>query len=190
MNAAVWFGAALFFFLGVIPATASTDLKQLLRGNFESYSGIIDHLYWDNFLALQLWCGMIAVAHQFAEWLYLGRRLQRLTTYLVAVLFCMVVIDGLWLQPQLERLHQAKFAYRKTDQGFQPNNSFTQEQRIKATRSLNTWGRVAKITSLGMHSHFSLSNNWFALAGLGILLWRISTPTETLRFVPSNKFRS
>lgn len=191
LNAAVWFGATVFFLLGVTPASYSADLKLLLKGNFDCYSTIIDVFNWERFIPLQIWCGSVALLHQLAEWLYLGRRFQRLTTWLVLGLLGAVLIDGFWLQPRLQALHQVKYSYRKTAQGYEAVTSYTNEQRVKATVSLQRWERVGRVLSLGLHpGKLSLGANWPALVALALLLWRIANPADMPRFAPPSKFRS
>ena len=164
---------------------------QLLKSNYESYSGILGQIYWERFLALQICCGSVALVQQLAEWLYLGRRLQRLTLWLAMGLLGLALLDGVWVQPQLQKLAQIKFAYRKTPQGYESHNIYTTEQRIGATKTLQIWNRIGRIATLGIDlGRFSLSVNWLALGGLALLTWRLANPIDTPRFIPASKFRS
>lgn len=190
MNVAVWFGAAVFFFFGVTPATYSSDMKLLLtERSFPTYSGIIDHIYWHRLFMFEIWCGAIALAHQCAEWLYMGRRL-RLTFWLILGLFSASMIDGIWLQPHIQRLREVKYAYQETPQGFQMQ-PVSPQQREKATKALAFWGKIGRFATFGLDSQkISLTMNWLALSCLAVLAWRVVNPTESFRFVPASKFRS
>jgi hypothetical protein len=191
MNMAVWLGAALFFFFGVTPATYSPDMKLLLtERSHVMYAGIIDHIYWERLFMFEIWCGAIALAHQCAEWLYLGRRL-RLTFWLVAGLLGLTLIDGIVLQPHIERLQAVKFAYQKTAAGYQGQPAFTAQQREKAARSLEFWRKMGRIGAFGLDSEkISTTMNWLALSCLTVLAWRVVNTSESFRFVPASKFRS
>ena len=191
MNAAVWFGAAVFFYLGIGPATFSPEMRHVLTDPaYGKYSGILDQLYWERILGFQIWCAVIALVHQLAEWLYMGRRLQRLTLYLVFALLLLGLVDGFWLQPRLHRLHQIAYSYQLTSAGLE-SHVYPQEERARAVRSLELWQKVGRFGALGLSpSRFSLTINWFGLLALMYLTWRIANPGDVPRFVPSTKFRS
>jgi hypothetical protein len=191
MNVAVWFGAALFYFFGVTPATYSADMKYLLtERTYTVYSGVIDDIYWQRLFTFEVWCGAIALAHQCAEWLYLGRRL-RLTFWLVVGLLSLSLIDGLVLHPHIQHLREVKFAYQKTAHGLQGQNAYTLPQREKAAKSLEFYKKVGRIGTFVLDSEkFSMTMNWLALSCLAVLAWRVANPNENVRFAPSSKFRS
>ncbi len=193
MNAAVWFGAAVLFLLGVTPASFSTDMEQVgqIGRNGPGFMGIIDQVYWERFLALQIWCAAIALLHQIAEWLYLGRPLQRFTSWLVLGLLTFTLLDGFWLQPQLQRLHQTYYGYRKTSQGYQASNAYSSEQRSLAGKTLQFWQQVGRFATFGLRTgKISLTLNFLVLGCLGLLVWRLANPVDTPRFIPATKFRS
>ncbi len=187
MNAAVWFGATVLFAIGVTPATYSADMQHLLNAigvageqSFLSYSDIFHKVYWERFISLQIWCGGVALVHQVAEWLYLGRRLQRITFYLLLALLSLALFNGLVVQPNLKRLHEVEFAYELSPQG-RPKvlkTPSSDSERLKAGRSFRIWYLVG--TRL----------NWLSLLGLGALAWRVANPVESAHFLPTSKFRS
>ena len=164
MNAAVWFGASLFFMVGVAPALFSPEVKKHLG---EIWPGIIAFIVFERYFALQYWCGAIALAHHLAEWVYLGKPLQRATMLIVLGVFGLGLFGGLWLQPRLERLHAVKYG-----------KSYTKEQQTTAKNSLSGWHVVSRITGL------------LSLVGLGIYIWRMGNPPNPPRFMPATKFRS
>ncbi len=166
MNAAVWFGASVFFTFAVASAFFTPQMKHLFG---EAYTGIIAQQVVERYYVLYYWCGPIALLHQLAEWVYLGRALQRLTLIALAGAFCLGLIGGLGLQPKVNRLHQVKYGR---------NELYTPAQKAQATKSLKLWHGVA------------VAANYLALAGLALYVWRVANPSGGPRFVPASKFRS
>src|SRR5687768_17897311 len=123
MNAAVWFGGSLFMMVGVAPAVFTPEMKKL----GEWWTGFIAFHLFDRYFALQYWCGGIAIAHVFAEWVYLGKPLYRLSLGLVLGVFCLGLAGGLVVQPRLKQLHGIKYAAKED------------AQRTAAARSLQIW---------------------------------------------------
>lgn len=165
MNAAVWFGASIFFTFGVAPAFFTPEMKRIFG---EIYTGVIAQMVLDRYFALQYWCGAIALAHLLAEWVYLGKPLQRLTVGLLLGIFSVSLLGGLWLQPKLKRLHQIKYGR---------NELYTAAQKAQAAKSFSAWHGVASVINL------------FALGGLTVYAWRVTNPGNGPRFVSANKFR-
>ena len=115
LNAAVWFGSAIFFTLGAGPAIFSNDMRHLLEDkNYPYFSGAIAQIIIARYFRLQIVCGLIALAHLGAEWLYLGRSPQKPGAGLLTVLLVASLIGAFWLQPKMKRLHTIKYAVNTT----------------------------------------------------------------------------
>ena len=166
MNAAVWFGAAVAFTVAVLPAFLAADMQKMLG---EIYSGIAAQIVFERYLALHYWCGAVALVHQLAEWIYLGKALQRFTLGLIVALFSLGLVSGLWLQPKVKKLHQIKYA-RPT--------LYTPSQQAQAAREYGFWRGVSQIINL------------LVLGGLTFYAWRTVHTGDSPRFVPTGKFRS
>ena len=79
-NAAVWFGAAVFFTLAAGPAIFSTEVQNLFGdAGFRFYAGGVALAVLKRYFIVQCACGIIALVHLWAEWLYLGRKASRIT---------------------------------------------------------------------------------------------------------------
>jgi hypothetical protein len=75
LNAAVWFGTAIFFSFGVGLAPFSQEMKNLLgQANYPYFSGAIAQILIARYLNFQVVCAAVAALHLAAEWLYLGKR--------------------------------------------------------------------------------------------------------------------
>src|SRR4030095_8348720 len=68
MNAAVWFGAAIFLTFFVAPTVFSHVLKQNLG---EVWPGVIASMLLERYFVIQYFCAIIALVHAFTEWIYL-----------------------------------------------------------------------------------------------------------------------
>jgi len=150
--------------LGVAPSFFSAEMKKHFG---EVWTGVIAFIVFGRYFAMQYWCGAVALAHLLAEWVYLGRPLQRLTLSIVLGVFALGLAGGLFVQPRLERLHAIK--YGKT---------FSEVQRAQAARSLMIWHGISRVAGL------------LSLIGLGVNMWRMGNPPNAPRFVASNTFRS
>jgi hypothetical protein len=163
LNAAVWFGAALFFTFGIAPAFFTPEMKKLLG---EIYTGLVAQLVLDRYFVLHYCCGAIALIHQLAEWVYLGKPLQRITFGLLLTILTFNLIGGLWLKPKMSELHRIRWSQQSTPQ-----------QKDEAAKSFRSWHGV------------SMAMNLSVLAGLALFAWRIAIPPNGPRFV-TGKFRS
>ena len=166
LNAAIWFGGALFFTFSIWPASLSSDLREVFG---ETYTRVIAFHLVDHYYRLFYWCGIIALVHQLAEWVYLGKALQRLTITVLAVVFSIGLLGGFWMQPRLKKNHEIRYA---------KPGIYTPQLQEQAARRFKTWNAVA---------HFA---NVVALCGLAYNFWRITAPPATTRFVATGKFRS
>ncbi len=168
-NAAVWFGAAFFLTVLAAPAVFSPELKRLFG---QAHLGLVAQAVVGAFLVLQYWCAGIAILHQLAEWVYLGKRLQRFTLGLLVVLYGLGLIEGLWLQPRMKHWHQVKYSTELYRQELYPP-----AQKTEAARMFKLAHGV------------SMAFDLVTLGGLAIYLWRLSQPANGPRFVPAAKFR-
>jgi len=176
MNSAVWLGAAVFFTCAA-PAIFTDESKRLLG---EAQTGIAAMMLLARFFALQYWCGAIAIIHQLAEWVYLGRSLQRWAVGVLAAVYLVVLLGGLWLQPKLRHLHEVKYGYRKSASaatGYDKRPVAPQEQ-TEAAKEFSRWHGISMIFNL------------FVMGGTAFFLWQVVNPVDVPRFIPANKFRS
>lgn len=161
-NAAVWFGAAIFFTAGIEPAFLAPDMGFLP----ESHSGVAAQLILERYFALQYWCGGLALVHLVGESLYTGRTLFRWPVYLVVGLLLWGCLGAFWLQPKLIQLHVQKHGVRATEL-----------QRASASKSFARWNAFAQ------------TGNFFLIIGLFVYLIEVTSAGGALRFIASNKFR-
>lgn len=168
MNAAVWFGASVFFTFGAGTAPFSEAMKQTLGPkNFPYFSGAIALIFIARYFQLQVICGLVALAHLLAEWLYLGRSPRRPWVVLVVALAALGLLGAFELQPKMKKLHDIKYGLNSTPQ-----------QREAASHTFGIW-----------HG-FSQALNLLMLCGLAFYLWRMANPPDPARFVSATKFRS
>jgi hypothetical protein len=166
LNAAVWFGSAIFFTFGAGFIPFSQEMKSLLGpNNYPYFSGAIAQLYVARYFEFQVGCVIVAVLHLFAEWLYLGKYPQKLQAGLLAGLAAAALIGGFWLQPRLKALHAAKFGVNTRP-----------EVREAATRSFRAWHGVSQVVNLLM------------VGGVAVYLWRAANPPSQTRFVSATRF--
>lgn len=167
LNAAVWFGAGVFFtFLGG-PALFSEDMKALLEKFYPYYSGAIAQIVIARYFRLEIVCSVIAILHLLGEQFYFGRAPQKRWRALLLVLLALSFLGKFWLEPKLEKLHTTKYA-----------SNASPELREAASASFRTWHGISQVTNL------------FMLAGLGFYVVRVGTPREMTHFIGAGKFRS
>jgi Domain of unknown function (DUF4149) len=168
LNAAVWFGAAVFFTFGTGRAPFSQEMKALLGpNNYPYFSGAIAQILITRYFHLQFVCSIIALLHLLAEWLYFGKSPQKLRFGLLLGLCSACLIGGFWLQPKLKTLHVTKYGVNTRP-----------ELREAASRSFRAWHGV------------SMGVNLLLVGGLALYLWRVANPADQTCFVSSVKFRS
>jgi hypothetical protein len=152
LNAAVWFGSAIFFTVAAAPAVFSTEMKTLLgSNNYPYFSGAIAQIIFNHFFfKIQLTCSMLALIHLLLERLYFGRFLDSWRAPLVAFLAIVTLFGGFVARPRLEKLHAIKYA---------PNT--TSAMRDAASQSFRAWHGASQFANL------------FVLIGLGVYVCRI-----------------
>lgn len=160
-NAAVWFGCAIFFTFGVAPAVFSEEMRRGILGEqlYPDYSGRIAMLILERYFLFHLVCGIIALLHLVAEFLYMGKPLQRLTLYLLLGIFALGLLGGYWLQPKLQNLHRERYA-----------RTSTPEQVQRAARSFSSWHGWSQVLNL------------VVMVGVAVYLWRVTTPSSGYRY--------
>ena len=164
INAAVWFGAALFITLGVEPAATSSEMRDLLsQRNFPYFSIAVSQLIIGRFLQVYLVCTLVALLHLAVEWLYLGKYPHRLWLGFLVCLGLIGVGQTYWIFPKLRSWHYLRF----TPQG-----------RNQAIDRSYRYGQA-----------FFEGLNVLAIGGLGFYLWRLAHPPDVARFVTTSKFR-
>jgi hypothetical protein len=163
-NAGVWLGAALFVTCFAGPAFFSDRMMAALQHKY--YAGLAAQIILGRYFVLQYLCAFIALAHLLVGWLYLGRRLSRLTVGLWIGLTALVLIGGLGFQPRLHELHQAKYA---------GGSAAVQAEADK---------------SFGVLHGVSQAANVLVLTGLVIFFWRTVFPApDPLRHSGYRDFR-
>ena len=166
LNAAIWFGTAFFFVFIADPSLGSFEMQQLLGPkSFPYFSEAIVQVLAARFLTLFLVCGLVAMLHMGAEWLYFGKYPRRFWLVLIFGLFLGGLAQTYGIQPRLKARLLAQHS---------PNTRL--EDRESAARSFAHW------------QAFSISVNLLLLAGLGIYLWRVANPPDEMRFVGATKF--
>jgi len=168
MNVVVWFGGSLFFTLAVAPTFFTEEMTRTLTS---AYAGLVAQKVLERFFLLQFWCGAIAIVHQLAEWVYLGRVLPRLSLYVLGGVVCLGLVGGFWLQPKLGRLHQVKYCVELTHR-----ETYSQAERERARKSWSFWHGLAQ------------GINVLALIGLGFYTWRLMNPPDPTRYIAPGKF--
>jgi hypothetical protein len=160
INAAIWFGAALFFAAGILPAVFSSDMHSVFNetGDNTYYSGSVAILLFRRFFVLQIICGLVAMLHLLAEKFYQGRAFPRIGGGLVLVMLALYLLGGLWLQPKMENLRHIRYFGQ------------TQEQKDHARHSFGIWHGI------------SLGINFLILGGLLGHLVRVSQPVGPARY--------
>jgi hypothetical protein len=161
VNAALWFGASVFFAGVVLPGVFSGDTHKLFGEEtaYRYYAGGVAMALFQRFFVLQYVCGLVALAHLCAEKLYLGRAFPRLTTGIVAGALGLSLIGGLWVQPHLREFRQTMYA---------PTASA--EQKAAAEHSFGVLHGVSELANLVM------------LAGLLVYLVNVSRQEESARY--------
>jgi hypothetical protein len=166
MNAAVWLGTAIFFTFGAHPACFSADMKATLGLSADSYyPGAIAGVIMTRYYHVMLASGVVALLHLLAEWLYMGRPRRKISFSLVVGLFLLTIIGGHAIEPSLLRLNKKHYTAPQTAD---------RESAGKSFRILNVSGVTLNLILIG---------------GLVLYVWRVGSPSDTLRFVSPVQFR-
>lgn len=166
LNAAVWFGAAVFFTLGAEPALFTRDSQGLLQRSYSYLAFLLSQEVRLQFVYLSLICCGLAWLHLLGHWLYLGQPIRKFSLWLLSLMAALVVFNQGLLQPKLKQLHIASFV------------SANPLERQTAQRGFKKWHTTSQ------------TSDWLLVGGLALYLWRMSNPPETMRFFSATKFRS
>ena len=166
MNAAVWLGTAIFFTFGAEPACFSADMQASLGVSSASYyPGAIAGVVMSRYYHVTLACGVVALLHFLAEWLYMGRPRRKFSFGLVVGLFILMLIGSNSIQPALVRLNRTHY-----------NGKAQPVERESAGKSYRILGVL------------SMALNLLTIGGLVVYVSRVSSSSETLRFVRPVQF--
>jgi hypothetical protein len=171
MNAAIWFGSAVFLLVAA-PVFFSDEVRATPLGKF--WPGIMVSFVFERFFFVQCICGAIALAHQLAEWVYLGRALQRWVLILLGTLLLTGLFEGLIIQPRTRSLNLIRGGYNEK---YAPT-PVARADWEKADRGFKAWHRVSR--GLGLA----------ATMALGVFFWKVVHPGDNARFISTSKFRS
>jgi hypothetical protein len=164
LNAAVWFGAIIFFTFAVGPAFFSDAMLQLLG---RPHAGAAAQLVLERYFVLQQWCAGLALTHLIAEWLYTGKPFQRLTLLLLMFLFTVGIIGGYVLQPRMKELHLRMYAAQTSP-------------AVKQTAGRSF--RILHGTSMAIYV--------LVMGGVLAYVWQVTRPSVNTRFNSVNRFRA
>jgi len=167
VNAAIWLGASIFMTAGIAPAIfLSHDMHAFLgEKNFIFYAGQVAHALFKPYYAFQIGCALVALAHLFAEKLYLGRPTSKFTSGLLMTLLAISLASGLWMQPKMHDLQVRSYAAQATP-----------ADRAAAMHSFRAWHGTSQIVNL------------FIICGILIYTWQVNNPPDTTKFVRPGKF--
>ena len=154
-NAAMWFGASIFFTFSVGPVFFSQSVIGLLG---RAYAGAAAQIVIERYFLFHELCGMVALTNLVAEWLYMGKPLQRLTLWLLLGILALGLVGGHSLQPKLRALHRTIYGPGSTPQ-----------QIDQAKQSFQNWHAASQVLNL------------VVLAGVSVYLWRATTPGSGYR---------
>ena len=164
MNATVWLGAALFFTFGIAPAFFTPEMKHLLG---DIYSGLVAQMVLERYFMLHYCCSAIALIHQLAEWVYLGKRLHRFTFGLLVAIIVFSVAGGAVLTPKLKDYFKVRYSAQA---------SAVEKEEAKA--AFRKWHGVSQVMNLAL------------LLCLATFAVRVSLPPPNGTRFTTGKFRS
>jgi hypothetical protein len=168
LNIAVWLGAAVFFNVSVGPAFHSEAMSDLLGPkSYPYFSPAVEQILAARLFHLQIACGVMALLHVLAEWLYSGRSPQKRWLALLVAVLAIALTAGGWLEPKLAMLHNVRYG-----------GNAGIGQRENAARAFSAWQQADRLANL------------LVIAGVAVYLWGVVNPPDPTRFVSAAKFRS
>ncbi len=117
------------------------------------------------YYSLMMACAVVALLHFLAEWLYMGRPRRRFSLGLVAGLFALTLIGSRAVEPSLVRLNR---------------NHYTAPQPAER-ESAGKHFRILHVTGIAL--------NVLIIGGLVVYVSRVSSASDTLRFMRPVQFR-
>jgi hypothetical protein len=171
VNAAVWFGAALFFTVAVGPAFFSEPMLKVFgwpkAPYAKTYTGLAAMVVMERYFLWHYICGGLAVLHGLAEAAYQGRPFRQLRNLLAVLIFGLALAGGLWLQPKLRQLHETQYS-----------PGVPQAQQKQAAAAFGAWHGVSQAVNLLM------------TAGLLVFFWKTANPPAREPYVNPFQFKS
>ena len=171
MNAAIWFGSAVFV-LWAAPVFFSSAVQETPLGKF--WPGVMVQFVFAKFFQLQVICCVVAIAHQLAEWVYLGRNLHRWVIVLLGAFLIMILAEGMILEPKLKNWNLVRHGLNQAYAA----EKYNQEDQIRAAELFRTWHAVSRVFSL------------ILVIGVGLVCWKVVHAGDNSRFGGAPKFRS
>ncbi|EEF59855.1 hypothetical protein Cflav_PD2862 [Pedosphaera parvula Ellin514] len=166
VNAAIWFGAAIFFTAVIGPAVFSQETHKLFGETaFPYYAGGIAMIMIRRYFLLQIICAAVALLHFLLEKISFQRKLTRFTLILLLSLFGLGLIGRFGFYPKMEALRQTMYFGQ------------TAEQKEKARSTFGAWHGFSQVVNLVM------------IGGLFIYLIQLNKPVESVRYGGVTKFR-
>src|SRR5436190_8627054 len=101
------------------------------------YAGAAAQIVIERYFFFHEMRGVIALAHLVAEWLYMGKPLQRLTLWLLLGIFWVGLVGGFIIQPKLQGLHRVMYG-----------PAVAQQQRQEAQHSFALWHGASQMLNL------------------------------------------
>jgi hypothetical protein len=151
LNAAVWFGAAVYSTFVVSSAMSAPEMIRLTgAAHYHYLSGAVAHIIRERQFTLELVCGIIALFHLLGERLYFGRGADKWRLRLLFALLALTLFEGFIVQSRMGHLHENRY-----------NATMSAAAREEAAVSFGKWRRV----------HQGLSA--LMLVGLGIYAGKV-----------------
>lgn len=168
-NAAIWLGSAVFFTFGVAPGIFSPGMKEVFAPQGapleDYYLGVIAQQLIERYFTVNLVCCLIALAHFFGEMIYAGKPFRRFTFSLLVGILALGLLITYVFAPKIKTVHYVK--YRGTP-----------DQRPAARQQMSR-----------LHA-ISASGNLLSLIALVLYTWKVTNPSDPMRFVgATSKFR-
>ena len=166
LNAAVWFGAAVFFTFGAGLAPFSPEMKTLLGpNNYPYFSGAIAQIFIARYFHLQSSAASSPFCICWRNGFTSASSRRSCRPGCWSGCASAALVGGYWLQPKLKALHATKYGLNTRP-----------EVREAADRSFRAWHGVSQVVNL------------LLVGGLAAYLWRAANPSDPTRFVSAVKF--
>ena len=156
LNAAVWFGAVVFFTVVAGPAFFSGEMAGFLP---RPHAARAAEIVVARLVSLQEWCAVIALLHLLVEHLYFGRRSGRLVLGILIGMLAVNVIAGWWLLPKMNGLQRIRYSPQASE-----------VQRAGAKSAFDLWHGLSQL------------GNLLVMSGVGFHLWNLTRPPAQLRY--------
>lgn len=119
LNAAVWFGAGIFFTFVVAPGFFSDKMLALFGGTqsfySKAYAGAANIIILERYYHFQFFCGAVAFLHIVLEWLIAGQFISKFKFWLLILICSINILNGIFLMPALKQLQVQKYDLKTTN---------------------------------------------------------------------------